>query len=144
MPYNTFYNPYQYQAQSPYLQQMQSAQSQQTPSANNGLIWVQGETGAKSYMVAPGNTVLLMDSEGQRFYLKSSDASGMPLPLRVFEYAEITASAGLEKKMEDNTTYATKAEFAAFKGEINAILQNASKRTVKGDGKSAVQRTEQE
>jgi hypothetical protein len=85
-----------------------------------------------------------MDSEGSRFYLKSSDASGMPLPLRVFEYAEITASAGLEKKTEDNTAYATKAEFAAFKSEINAILQNASKRTVKGDAKSAVQRTEQE
>lgn len=140
MPYNTFYNPYQ-SYQSPYLSQ---AQAPQTPSANNGLNWVQGETGAKSYLVAPGNTVLLMDSEGQRFYLKSSDASGMPLPLRVFEYAEITASAGLDKKTEDNTAYATKAEFAAFKTEINAILQNASKRTVKDDAKPAVQRTEQE
>ena len=141
MPYNTFYNPYQYQAQNPYLQQMQSAQA---PSVNNGLIWVQGETGAKSYMVSPGNTVLLMDSEGSRFYLKSSDASGMPLPLRVFEYAEITASTGRDKKTEDNTTYATKAEFAAFKDEINTILQNASKRTVKSDAKPAVQRVEQE
>ena len=143
MPYNTFYNPYQ-SYQNPYLSQMQSPQPVQTPSANNGLNWVQGETGAKSYMVAPGNTVLLMDSEGSRFYLKSSDASGMPLPLRVFEYAEITASAGLDRKTDDSTAYATKAELAAFKDEINAILQNASKRTVKGDAKSAVQRTEQE
>lgn len=140
MPYNTFYNPYQ-SYQSPYLPQ---TQPQQTAASNNGLNWVQGETGAKSYMVAPGNTVLLMDSEGQRFYLKSSDASGMPLPLRVFEYAEITASAGLDRKTDDSTAYATKAELAAFKDEINAILQNASKRTVKGDAKPAVQRTEQE
>ena len=140
MPYNTFYNPYQ-TYQSPYLPQ---TPSQHPASSNNGLNWVQGETGAKSYMVAPGNTVLLMDSEGQRFYLKSSDASGMPLPLRVFEYAEITASAGLDRKTDDSTAYATKAELAAFKDEINAILQNASKRTVKGDAKSAVQRTEQE
>ena len=57
---------------------------------NNGLIWVQGEAGAKSYLVAPGNTVMLMDSEGERFYLKSADASGMPMPLRVFEYKERT------------------------------------------------------
>lgn len=140
MPYNTFYNPYQ-SYQSPYLPQ---TQPQQPAASNNGLNWVQGETGAKSYMVAPGNTVLLMDSEGQRFYLKSSDASGMPLPLRVFEYAEITASAGLDRKTDDSTAYATKAELAAFKDEINAILQNASKRTVKGDAKPAVQRTEQE
>ena len=58
--------------------------------SNNGLIWVQGEAGAKSYIVSPGNTVMLMDSEGERFYLKSADASGMPMPLRIFEYKERT------------------------------------------------------
>ena len=36
---------------------------------------------------------MLMDSEGERFYLKSADASGMPLPLRVFEYKERTETA---------------------------------------------------
>lgn len=39
-------------------------------------------------MVAAGNTVLLMDSENQTFYLKSADPSGMPLPLRIFDYKE--------------------------------------------------------
>ena len=63
------------------------------PQANNGLVWVQGEAGAKSYPIAPGCTVMLMDSEGERFYLKSADASGMPLPLRVFEYKERTETA---------------------------------------------------
>lgn len=73
-----YYNPYQAQ----YLSQMQMPQMTpvQQPQ-QNGLIWVQGEAGAKSYLVAPNSTVLLMDSENQRFYLKSSDASGMPLPL---------------------------------------------------------------
>ncbi len=42
-------------------------------------IWVQGEEGAKAFMVAPGNSVMLMDSENTVFYLKSSDQSGMPL-----------------------------------------------------------------
>ena len=50
---------------------------------------MQGEAGAKSFLVAPGNTVMLMDSEGERFYLKSADASGMPMPLRIFEYKEL-------------------------------------------------------
>lgn len=87
MAYN-FYNPYQ----SQYVSQM-AAQPMQMPNPqqqpNSGLIWVQGEAGAKSYLVAPNTTVMLMDSETQRFYLKSSDASGMPLPLRTFEYAEM-------------------------------------------------------
>ena len=46
------------------------------------IIWVSGEAGAKSYLVAPGNTVMLLDAENSVFYLKSADASGMPLPLR--------------------------------------------------------------
>ena len=31
---------------------------------------------------------MLMDSESNTFYIKSSDQSGMPMPLRIFDYAE--------------------------------------------------------
>lgn len=68
--------------QSPYMQQYQP------PQQNGGLIWVQGESGAKSYPVSAGQSVLLMDAESNRFFIKSADASGMPLPLRVFDYTE--------------------------------------------------------
>lgn len=61
-------------------------------NSNNGLVWVQGEGGAKSYLVAPNTTVLLMDSESQKFYIKSADNSGMPMPLRTFEYKEVGAA----------------------------------------------------
>ena len=57
------------------------------------IIWVSGEAGAKSYLVAPGNTVMLLDAENSVFYLKSADASGMPLPLRIFDYKERTTTA---------------------------------------------------
>ena len=69
------------QMQQPMVQQPQ-------PQTNNGLIWVQGEAGAKSYLVAPNTTIMLMDSEASKFYLKSADSSGMPLPLRIFDYKE--------------------------------------------------------
>lgn len=71
------YNPSSlYQAQpSPYTLQ-QSNQPQQQSS--NGIIWVQGEAGAKSYMLAPNTTLALWDSEANVIYLKSTDASGMP------------------------------------------------------------------
>ena len=69
----------------PYTAQMGGAIQQPSYSPaqnqnNNGLIWVQGEAGAKSYLVAPNTTIMLMDSEASKFYLKSADASGMPLP----------------------------------------------------------------
>ena len=96
--YAPFYRPTYYdQMQTPqnmnqfnqqYQQPMVAQPTVPAPQANNGLVWVQSEAGAKSYPIAPGCTVMLMDSEGERFYLKSADASGMPLPLRVFEYTE--------------------------------------------------------
>ena len=92
--YAPFYRPTYYdQMQTPSFNQqpiVQPVQQMPTPApqTNNGLVWVQGEVAAKSYPVAPNCTVMLMDSEGERFYLKSADASGVPLPLRVFEYTE--------------------------------------------------------
>lgn len=97
--YAPFYRPTYYdQMNTPSFNQqpmVQPVQQMQTPApqTNNGLVWVQGEAAAKSYPVAPNCTVMLMDSEGERFYLKSADASGMPLPLRVFEYKERTETA---------------------------------------------------
>ena len=79
--------------------QMQNAvTSQPMPSQpmqqqSSQIIWVSGEAGAKSYLVAPGNTVMLLDAENSVFYLKSADASGMPLPLRIFDYKERTTTA---------------------------------------------------
>ena len=79
--------------------QMQNAVTQpsMTPQPmqqqSSQIIWVSGEAGAKSYMVAPGNTVMLLDAENSVFYLKSADASGMPLPLRIFDYKERTTTA---------------------------------------------------
>lgn len=77
------YNPYQVGQ----YQQVQNTQQAQT----GGLQWVQGEAGAKAFPVNAGQSVLLMDSENNVFYIKSSDNSGMPLPLRTFDYKERTA-----------------------------------------------------
>ncbi len=134
MPY---YNPYSY------MPNMQGTQMSFTnPQNNNGLIWVQGEAGAKSYMVAPNSTVMLMDSESQRFFLKSTDASGMPQPLRVFEYTEKALNAHVAPPIEktiDYSSFATKAELEALKTEIEGILKGG-----KQNGKSAVSGTKPE
>lgn len=131
MMYN-FWNPTGYQPQyygmnngamPDQLAQMRALQQlpQQQPQSNSGLIWVQGEAGAKSYLVSPGSTVMLMDSENTVFYLKSSDASGMPLPLRIFDYSERKESihTELERAQQnppsiDPNNYVTRKEFDDF------------------------------
>lgn len=125
MAYNNFfpsgYQPYQY----PQQQYSQQQQQQQYPQ-QSGLVWVQGEAGAKSYLVAPNTSVLLMDSEAQKFYIKTTDASGMPLPLRVFSYAEASNTAQNAPKTVETinpSSYVTKREFDAFKAQIDEILK---------------------
>lgn len=66
-------------------------QPTQTQAPDAGIIWVSGIEGAKSYLVGAGRSVLLMDSESSVFYLKSTDMSGMPQPLRIFDYTERTS-----------------------------------------------------
>lgn len=83
----------QNQMQQPMMQgpQMPQQPVQAVPQPQQadpgGIIWVQGDAGAKAYMVAPGNTVPLWDSEDQVIYLKSVDMSGMP-SMRVLDYTE--------------------------------------------------------
>ena len=137
--YAPFYRPTYYdQMNTPSLNQqpmVQPVQQVPTPAqqTNNGLVWVQGEAGAKSFLVAPGCTVMLMDSEGDRFYLKSADSSGMPLPLRIFDYKERSVmpqqvtggSVGAEQFNPDR--FVTREEFDELKASIAS--QPASKKT---------------
>lgn len=132
MAYNNFY-PQFYPNNMPYMQ----AQAQQAPQgptmANNapsqaggGITWVQGESAAKSYPVGAGQSVLLMDSEDSVMYIKSCDQSGMPLPLRVFDYTERKAehSEAGATVARASADYVSRQEFDEFKEDI--------KRTIKG------------
>ena len=94
----------------------------------NAINWVQGEAGAKSVPVAPGQKVLLMDSETNVFYVKSSDVSGMPLPLRIFEYKEVNKVASDEVNASAQNTYVTHEELeqalAKLKPEVKEEKKN--------------------
>ena len=103
-----------------YQMQPQMPMNRPDPSALN---WVQGEAGAKSWFVTPGSTVLLMDSEAMRFYLKSADANGVPA-MRTFEYSEV----GAQKPQEQapTTNFVTVDEFNEFKNEVFKKLEDLS------------------
>ena len=106
--YNNFY-PASYQ---PFLPQ------HQVQNNNQSIVWVQGEAGAKSVPVAPGQKVLLMDSETNVFYVKSSDVSGMPLPLRIFEYKEVSKVATEDSTASAQNTYVTHEELERILADL--------------------------
>ena len=110
--------------QSPQYQ-MQMPQVQTAPQPSTGLNWVQGESGAKSWFVNKGETVMLMDSEDSVFYLKSTDVAGMPLPLRVFEYTERTPNTSQKPQPAQNIPveqFATKEEYNALVERYNELV----------------------
>lgn len=128
------------QMQQPMVQQPQQIQQPQ-PQTNNGLIWVQGEAGAKSYLVAPNTTIMLMDSEASKFYLKSADASGMPLPLRTFEYAETTPNGNNTAVNTSKNDLNIDLGKYVTRDELNEILANL---TATGDTKKTTKKAEKE
>lgn len=111
-------NPMQMQGQS-YPVQM-PMQARPDPS---GLNWVQGEAGAKSWFVAPGATVLLMDSENQRFYLKSADMNGMPA-MKTYEYVEVGAQKPVEA--QPVADFVTVDAFERFRNDVLKRLDDLS------------------
>ena len=116
MAYNYFPQTYQQPIYYPQQAQPQPPQQAQTQS----LIWVKGEAGAKSYLVAPNSTVTLWDSEQSVIYIKSADASGMP-SIKTLDYT----IRGNEERMAVN--YVTEDEFDHLKKEIDDIKKSLGK-----------------
>lgn len=105
-----YYNPYQY-----------PAQYQQTQGSR---IWVQGEAGARAYLVAPGNTVELWDSDAQSIYLKSADASGIP-SMRIIDYTfrESTPQTAREAFSGAGAKTPTLEDIKALQEQIDALRE---------------------
>lgn len=119
------------QLQAPQMQQVQQPQ-QQNNQTHNSIIWVQGNAAAKSYPVAPGTTVMMLDSEEPVFYIKTVDASGMPAPLRVFDFAERVETA---PHHIDTDEFITREEFERRIAELGKEKLNETKKrqSIKGN-----------
>lgn len=136
MAYNNVF-PVNYQPYYPQTYNNLPSQQNAQNSQNTGIIWVQGEAGAKSYLVAPNTTVQLWDSESPVIYLKSADASGMP-SMKIIDYT-IRNQANTAVSVPDNTYItldqlnAVKSEISALRDELDAIKTPKSKKGAKAD-----------
>ena len=81
-PVNNGYPNMSFQRNSQLLQQNQNG------AQNNTFQWVQGQAGAEAYLVAPGASVILMDSNAPVIYFKSADNSGRYLPMKTYDLVE--------------------------------------------------------
>lgn len=86
----------------PQYQQMVQPQMMQPQNAMpDDRIFVQGEVGAKAYIVAPGNTVTLWDSESATIFRKTVNAQGVPVMQRIkYTYDDEPEVSAYDKRLK--------------------------------------------
>ena len=124
MKYNTYSNVYPSYQSPQYI--YPSTQN------NSGIRWVQGEAAARAQYVEPGSSDIFLDSEDNLFYIKTSDISGIPLPLRTFKYEEIkTDSEKRSVATNDASIFITKEEFEERIKQLEESLKKEDKPNAK-------------
>lgn len=99
----------------------------------NDLIWVQGEAGARAYMVAPGRTVVLWDAEAATLYVKTADTNGMP-SMRILDFTERPLNAPKTPNSgvcECGDKFATKEDVNALTAKIDEMAAKYEALSVK-------------
>ena len=147
------YNPYPYSMYTPnsYMPYASQAGNYSQPQNNSyasqqpqtGIVWVDGEVGAKAYQLPqgwPANTpIALWDTNDTVIYLKSTNPMGMPNPLQKLCYTmdeqphggqsgrTFTQSSAPALMSGDDGRYATKEDLEQIKEEIRKSVTEAMK-----------------
>ena len=82
------------------------------------MIWVQGEAGAKAYVLPPNTTLPLWDSEDQVIYIKSVDGSGKPT-MTILDYVDRNAQKQSDEVGE--VIYATKEQIDTLNSKLTSL-----------------------
>ena len=145
---NWIYNPGPYypytSGPTPQPYNTSSALPSQSSVANpNGIIWVDGEVGAKAYQLPAGwplgQPIALWDTNDTVIYLKSVNPMGMPNPLQKLHYtmedqqmSSLPAAVTVEEPKE--ARYVTKDDLESMKNEILEMLTSSNQNEPKNRG----------
>jgi len=118
-----FRNPYSYQSVSPNVNM-----NMQNPVQDNVIIPIPSENDARSYLVAPGHSVIFKDeNKPMVFYAKTVISQFEPAIFKIYDMVERTqetpVNAPENVKPMDLSTFVTKDEFGALQKELQALKQ---------------------
>lgn len=108
------YNPYPQYVNPTNIYQPTPVITPTPPAPSSSFVWVQGEAGAKSYPVAPGNRVALFDSENPVVYIKSTDNTGRPSNMEIYDLVKRTEPTDNKQEMVDLSSYITRDEIESL------------------------------
>ena len=123
IPYssNPYSNNYINRSYQSYNQPQQQQQFYSNNNNQNNIIWVKGKQNARSMQLPPNSTVILLDSEVGKFYIKTTDDIGLG-KIRVFSYIEEPdndpTNTSSSTPNVDLSNYVTKTELEEIIKEI--------------------------
>ena len=117
-----------------YGQNTQPVQQTQQSAQTGGLIWVDGEVGAKAYQLPQGlpanQPIALWDTNDTVIYLKSVNPMGMPNPLQKAHYTLEEHKSATPGRSGDTGTdmneYVRKDELEKMKTELMEAISNVN------------------
>lgn len=103
----------------------------QNGGPNNTFQWVQGQAAAEAFLVAPGNSVILMDSNAPVIYFKSADQNGRYLPMKTYDLVERVADIPEQKPAIDTSSFVKRDEIEKLiAAEVDRQLNAPTKKEV--------------
>lgn len=134
MPFYSNFGPYQNYSNQMIPQQQNIMPGQMTTAPQTDeRIWVQNETAADAYLVAPNGFVRLWDNSKNRYYEKRADNSGRPFPMEIYEYKKVSANT---VEIEENKIDYME-EINALKERISALEKRGKNNATKSNGDNA-------
>jgi len=119
-----------------YPQSMPNTQQTSQTTQTGGLIWVDGEVGAKAYQLPAGmpanQPIALWDTNDTVIYLKSVNPMGMPNPLQkahytLEEYKSATPGrSGAAESTHDMSEYVKKEDMERMKQELTEAINSVN------------------
>lgn len=103
--------------QNPFMMPLQQAIAPVMPQQTQTIQYVNGKGSVESYQLPANSSVILMDSNLPRFYLKQTDASGL---------ATIKSYDFKETEEEKPKEYVTKEEFETFKSSLKGVKHESN------------------
>lgn len=112
------YQPRNWQQQyTPVQQTATPSYSQTQQSMNSPMVWVQGEAGAKAYVLPNGTTLPLWDSEAQVIYIKSVDMNGKP-SMTILDYTDRNEPSSSGEKQPE---YVTRDQLDSLSAQFTSL-----------------------
>ena len=141
MAYNNYFQPYQpigyaqYQQYPNYQQTYPQTQitTQPTQIQNGGFISVRSEQEARSYPIAPGNSVTFKDENMPYVYVKTMGFSQLDSPsfekFRLVKEEEVQAQQPTsgENRQTNNIDYALKTDLVSLQGAFATEIETLKK-----------------